>query len=154
MLNPSYMKKQKCNKFSVFHCNVRSLRRNLNNLVTYIARLDFGFDIIALSETWLKADETFSMQGFRLLSQPRNSRARGGGVALFIRDNNACNVLLDASVTNATIETLFIKMERGPVIGVVYRPPGSSIKAFLKEFESVLMRVSCMHYNIIVVVGD
>lgn len=96
-----------------------------------------------MSETWLKADETVSMQGFRLLSQSRNSRARGGGGVLFVRENIVCNVMFDASVTNGTIETLFIKF--GPAIGVVYRPPGSSIKTFLKEFESVLIRVSCLN---------
>lgn len=56
-----------------------------------------------------------------------------------------CNVMHDASVSSEKIETLFIEIERGPTIGVVYCPPGSSVKTFLKEFESVLIKASRVH---------
>lgn len=57
-------------------------------------------------------------------------------------------------VSSGNIETVFIKMEKGPTIGVVYRPPGSSVKTFVKEVEDVLIETSRMHCKHTVVVGD
>ena len=38
---------------SLFHCNIRSLRKNLDLLNDMLYSLDSGLDVIAISETWL-----------------------------------------------------------------------------------------------------
>ena len=50
--------------------------------------LNFNFDCIGLTETWLKANEEtniYNMSGYTLLSKTR-SHKRGGGVGLYISD--------------------------------------------------------------------
>ena len=50
--------------------------------------LDFNFDCIGLTETWLKDNEEtniYNMSGYTLLSKTR-SHKRGGGVWLYISD--------------------------------------------------------------------
>lgn len=138
-------KDQNSAKFSVFHCNVRSLCRNSNSLVTCVERLQAAFNIITASETWLQADETVCTQGFGLLSQPRDSAARGSAVALLTWENvsRLCQVQIKKHCLS--------RLKKGPTTGVV---PSSSVKTFVKEFEAVLMetfpRVHCKHtYSIV-----
>ena len=42
------------NRFSLFHANIRSIPRNLDQLTFYLQNLNIDFSVIALSETWLK----------------------------------------------------------------------------------------------------
>ena len=45
--------KEESTNFSIIHLNCRSLPSNYNKLKDCINALDFQFDVIALSETWL-----------------------------------------------------------------------------------------------------
>ena len=50
-------------QFSLIHLNIRSLRKNFGVLTSYISPLNFRFDVIALTETWLKEkDDVNSFQ--------------------------------------------------------------------------------------------
>ena len=40
------------NDFSLFHANICSLHRNLENLETLIRNLEFSFSVTAVSEIW------------------------------------------------------------------------------------------------------
>ena len=75
---------------SLFHANVRSLPKNLDTLTTYLYTLAFTFNVIAITETWATRNNKslLHIAGFNsvLKNQPSG---RGGGVALFIRDNSS-----------------------------------------------------------------
>lgn len=141
-------------KLSIFHCNARSLRKNFNSLVGHISQHVPGFDVIAVSETWLQNNETIVMHGYNLLSLPRDAHTRGGGVALFVKENIVFQVLSPASVSDDVIEALFVKLDCGVIVGVVYRPPGLLVKSFLEKFEAVLTELTNGRSDRIVVVGD
>ena len=50
-------------QFSLIHLNIRSLRKNFGVLTSYISALNFRFDVIALTGTWLKEkDDVNSFQ--------------------------------------------------------------------------------------------
>ena len=42
------------NRFFLFHANIRSIPRNLDQLTFYLQNLNIDFSVIALSKTWLK----------------------------------------------------------------------------------------------------
>ena len=88
--------------------------------------LDFNFDCIGLTETWLKGNEEtniYNMSGYTLLSKTI-SHKRGGGVGLYVSDRRDD---LIAVTEECPFEWLFIEAEVDKnainiVIGTVYKP--------------------------------
>lgn len=134
---------------SLIHCNLRSITKNLDLILSYISQ--HTYDIV-ISETWLRKGEKTKIPGYTMLSQPRESIARGGGVALFIRDNISFQYLPDCSYSCQSAETLFVKLENGAVIGVVYRPPNSCVNNFISQMESVIDPIVSVHSPLLFVV--
>ena len=50
---PSQLTSMNVNQFSIFHLNIRSLRKNFEKLKILIGVTKIHFDVIVLSETWL-----------------------------------------------------------------------------------------------------
>lgn len=93
---------------SIFHSNIRSIRKNLNQLLAYISQQPQRFDVIAVTETWLKRNENIVIHDYTMLSQPRDSRSRGGGVALFVKNEHSYTILPSLSCSTRAIESLFV----------------------------------------------
>ena len=73
------------NDLSIFHLNVRSIRRNGDELVCYLETLKYSFDVICLTETWISNLPVVNVLfpdylGFHSI---RSSRTRGG-VAIYV----------------------------------------------------------------------
>lgn len=67
--------------FTVLQWNIRSIRSNYNNLQILIK--DFDPDVIALTETFLKFENTFTIPGYKII---REEAADGyGGLAIAIK---------------------------------------------------------------------
>lgn len=139
---------------SVFYTNIRSLRKNVNDLSAFIAQQNHKFNILAIAETWLKKHEELSIPGYTIISNPRDSHSRGGGVALFHQNNLAYSVLPKITCSVPDIETLFIMIERSIIIGVVYRPPNSSLGAFLERLENIFLCITSEYNKSAVIVDD
>ena len=81
--NDSYYK----NNFSVFHCKVRSLSANYDDLYKLLTYLAFPFSIIGLSETKILHDvrqiSNTDIFGYDFISQPTPSNA--GGVGFYVK---------------------------------------------------------------------
>ena len=77
--------KQGIQQFSLIHFNYRSLPSNCSKLKESISALDFKFDVIALSETWLKDNDhdNYNMEGYSTFTCSRVGKT-GGGVAMYI----------------------------------------------------------------------
>ena len=75
--------RQGIQQFSLIHFNCRSLPSNCSKLDESISALDFEFDVIALSETWLKDNDhdNYNMEGYSMFTCSRVDE-NGGGVAL------------------------------------------------------------------------
>ena len=137
------------NIFSLFHVNTRSIPRNFSHLTDYLECLNFVFNFIGVSETWL-ADHNFDlygMDGYHFEENHRSSRS-GGGVGLFI--NNSVEYLRrkDLEINNEFIESVFIEVpvceslsSRKVLIGVIYRPPGTSLREFEDILDSILNKI-------------
>ena len=69
--------------FSIIHFNCRSLPSSYNKLKYCINTLDLQFDVIALSETWLIYNDSYSfnIDGYKMFTCSRTNK-NGRGVAL------------------------------------------------------------------------
>lgn len=131
-----------CNRqtlnLSIGHLNVRSLVPKFNILKNYLSVN--GFDILALTETWLTHvvdDNELHINNFKLVRRDRGY-GRGGGILLYIRSSLQYRILTDIHVTDCT-EQIWVEFRaKGvrTVLGIFYRPPGfAHFSHFLEEFE-------------------
>ena len=134
---------------SLLHANIRSVRQNFQSLETYMQSLSFNFDVIGLSETWLSDDDvnSFNPISYNVESACRSQKL-GGGVSLLLNKSLRYSRRNDLSVMTSSIECLFVEIHRydnlhnrksgKALVGVVYRPPNTSIDDFNEELSGIL----------------
>ena len=137
------------NIFSLFHVNARSIPCNFSNLTAYLECLNFVFNFIGVSETWLSDHnyDLYGLDGYNFEENHRSARS-GGGVGLFIKNSIEFLRRRDLEVNNDIMESIFIEVpvcealsSRKVIIGVVYRPPGTSLKDFEDTLDSILSKI-------------
>ena len=147
--------------FSLFHLNIRSAPKNLDKLEQYLTNLTIQFDVIGLTETWLK-DSNKDRYVLKDYSQENVVRSEkiGGGVSLCIKNHLQYKVRGDLTVISENIESLFIEIDKHSanrskniVVGVLYRPPNSDIDSFLQYFEGMLSTLD-KENNFVYLTGD
>ena len=132
-------------KFGVL--NTRSVRNKTTEFVSVL--LDNKFDIIALSESWIKPEDTsvignVTPLGYAFLHVPRPGSKCGGGVALIYK--TGLNVTIRSTGLDfKSFELLCFDVNSGSVtisIVIIYRPQpkstGCSFGIFLDEFSSLV----------------
>ncbi|XP_063968256.1 uncharacterized protein LOC135157233 [Lytechinus pictus] len=121
--------------------------------------IDNDFDIAFLTETWLQQDDRVILgeicpPGFSVLSVPRKTSCRGGGIAA-VYDSNV--KLQDCSDALPEVSSFEFALFRNPQVNflVIYRPPSGSLPSstFFEEFEEVLSCADLLP-NRLVVMGD
>ena len=50
---------EKQRNLSIFHLNARSVKENYDGITNYLKLLEFDFDIIAVSESWININEHY-----------------------------------------------------------------------------------------------
>uniref|UniRef100_A0A6P7GX41 Uncharacterized protein LOC114341776 n=1 Tax=Diabrotica virgifera virgifera TaxID=50390 RepID=A0A6P7GX41_DIAVI len=138
--------------FSVGHLNVRSLNTGFDEFTNYMMELDI--DMLGLTETWLNSDMpsfTYRLPGYRFVRKDR--LARGGGVALYIKNNIKFSLINLNFPFFEHIAIEFTVKNINYILINIYRPPSVSESVFLDQFEDLLGYVTVAHKNIIIV-GD
>lgn len=114
--------------FSLLNCNIRSIQANFDNLVQLLRDLNYPFNIISLSKTWLRSSEkicNLDLPGYSFLSQSTTLRA--GGVGLYIKNGIQYSVRHDSTSSTYESEMLWVEIESdldsNIVCGVVYQHP-------------------------------
>ena len=137
------------NNFSMLHSNARSLPRNFGSLKNYLACLNLMFNFIGVSETWLSDTnfDLYNMDGYNFYDNHRSGRS-GGGVGLFIKENFEYIERKDLEVNNEFLESVFIEIpvcsllsSKKVIIGVIYRPPGTTLKDFNGVLDELLSKI-------------
>ena len=128
---------------NILHVNCRSLKKHFSELITLIENCSETLLAVPLSETWLKKsnEDIFQIYGYNFVSNCRCLKS-SGGVGIYIDSNYNYFIREDMSISNAVIECLFVEisisMHNKILLGVVYRPPNSSIKYFNDELLNLL----------------
>ena len=126
----------------LLHINDQSLPKNISNIVSYVNLLENRFSVIGISETWLKDihDPLIQIQNY-IVEGFCSHNKRGGGVALYIKQDLAYSICNDLSVNDSEIESCFIELvnlhKANVIIGIVYKPPCASCDNFTDHFNEI-----------------
>lgn len=109
--------------FNIYHNNIRSLFKNLNELKIYLSQFSFNFDIIVLTETWHLYDLTLlSIPNYDLIySEGRLNQ--NDEVVLYIKSSfDYTSEIIDLDGIKL-ISVKFCIHNKSYIIRAVYRPP-------------------------------
>lgn len=145
------------------HFNARSLLPKLELLNIWLT--DQPVDILTISETWFHPalDEMLTnLNGYTCYRHDRLSKARGGGLAIYIRDELQANYdctkyeNLNTSTADSELQVLSVKVRSMKKIMLVncYRPPSGSVPRFFDEIRSVLDGIDKLGEHELYVMGD
>ena len=83
---------------SFIHLNARSLNCNFRQIEDYLKSLDYTFDVIAVSETWMSHNSNnFNIPGYDAYHIVRNNK-KGGGVACYVKQELTSKCLTSKSM--------------------------------------------------------
>ena len=143
--------------FSSIHFNARSLPKNHDSIVNLLKLLQFDFDVICLSETWLKdSGEMYSIPNYSFVNKNRRLRA-GGGVGIYINNNVHYISRSDVSISDTLGDSVFIEIpiegKKNVVLGVIYKPPDTNCAQFIEAFDNVISTL-VLENKSIYIMGD
>ena len=117
---------------SLYHHNIRSLPQNFMGMCALLDNINYSFDFIGLTETWLNSTnyDLFQIRGYQEPYQKYREKRKGGGVIMYVKDHIRFKIRSDLTFTDDTTEDIFIEIDKDIyntpkpiVIGVVYRAP-------------------------------
>ena len=102
-------------KLNVLHVNIRSIKRNFENLKALLEECEFIFNIICASETWcsnteLQNNSNLSLARFDSVPYERSNKSREVGVLIFIKKNLSYKIRKDLSKSDEHKEILSLEV--------------------------------------------
>lgn len=137
-----------CN-LKILNINVRSLRANFVKFKVYLNQLNTKFDILVLTEVWVKKFEliNFNIDGYQAHIEERKNTS-AGGVICYVREDLPVNVV---GTSGESFNALHIKVPSLDlnVLGI-YKFCKIPESVFLGELDDLL----CMMQGTVVLTGD
>ena len=142
------------NRFSTCFLNIDGNSSNFDNFSIDLARIDHNFSVIGIAETNTDSvnGALYQLKNYNSIYQSRyfikdrnQYKTKGTGVALYIHDTLNSSKIDDLSLCEENIESLFVTItntEEPTVVGVIYRPPNSSLEEFNTKYEQILSKLS------------
>ena len=134
--------------------NIQSLKPKTLELTQELHR--HGYDVMLLSETWLKPatpSRLITIPGYKLIRVDRPDGRGYGGVAALVKVGVTAAPLKVCTNPSADskLEVLWImvKLDRGHqlVIGLLYRPPRHTVAALRADFEDLETQLQYIYIN-------
>ena len=138
------------------HLNVQSLKPKLPDLRADI-HSTYGFDVLALSETWLAPnipDRLVRVDGYKLYRGDRpdelNLPKGRGGVAVLVRDGlkSECLPRPDTATETSQLEIIWTKVNlensRTVLIASAYRVPDTTVRQLTADFDDLEAQIQFM----------
>lgn len=125
----------------ILHLNCRGLNSSLH----YISELcsDPKFEVVALTETWLRNDNSslLDINGYEFINRNRETRQHGG-LAVYIKSGFAVKTRQDICIYREMIfESMVLEISRNGskfLVLILYKPPSASEIEFLELLEQQL----------------
>lgn len=142
------------NFFSIFHSNIRSINRNINEMTLLLNELHYNFDCIVFTETWKIYNKDFyNLDGFISIYN-EGSINQNDGVIVYIKDNYDYKSEI-VNLGEIKIIKLSVKvLGKTVVVSAVYRSPATCVYQFNKDLETYLNMESKKNYDIHFLAGD
>ena len=141
--------------------NIWSASEKMSRFESYLSNLSHTFDIVGLTENWLKPhnESLCNLYGYKSEHRYRPLRS-GGGVSLLFKNHIEYFIREDLSVQCNYAESLFVEIDKGiigkeqnVIVGVIYRPPDTSVNDFNEYVNSLLSKAKA-EKKIIHILGD
>ena len=135
------------NNLSLFHMNIRSIPKHFSDLRASRANLKHSFSVIGIFETWLQDEvPSYPLVNYGLELDYR-SHKRGGGASLYLHESlqykSRKDLIIGGKINSVFMEVdkSSLNVDRNIIIGLVYRPPNSSIPSFTVAVHALLDRL-------------
>ena len=140
----------------IMYTNIRSVPKNLDELLTDLGASMNEIDFCCFTETRLNS-ELIQMYNIERCRGNFNCRNRkGGGVAIYTKKEYTVSVMDELSLSQSSfIESLFVKTKISSfniIVGCVYSPPGAVFDQFMVSISDVLLKLNKYNNHIIVIV--
>ena len=147
---------------SMCHLNTKSMTSTFDKFQFIVN--ESKFDIITLSETWLRNDkhllEYVNLPGYKFSHRNRDEK-RGGGVGAYIKDCITYKIRTDIISLHGSLEHLWVevkgKNKKSPcLIGVVYQSSSGNTKKieWIEKIGAVLSSIKSTWDSGIILTGD
>jgi len=147
---------------SICHLNTQSMNSTFDEFQFMISEMKF--DIITLSETWLKNDknllEYVKVPGYEFVYRNRDEK-RGGGVGIYIKETINFKIRNDIVKIDETIEHTWIEIaskstKSDYLVGVFYQPSSEDTKKqeWIEKLDSILGYVKTIWDKTVIIAGD
>lgn len=152
--DPMIQNNESKSTLNIMHLNIRSINKNMDNLMVLLESLKTEFHIIILSETWrINCTDNFNIKDYNIFYSEGNYN-QNDGLVIYVKDkitvtNFKYTKFTENTFANFTfqIEDLFFN------ITSVYRLPSTNERQFLLELQQTL--ASNNNKNIIyLLIGD
>ena len=148
------------NKFSMFHINISSLSKHIDELRNLLFVLSHPFDIIGVTETRLHETDPLSnidISGHVFRHTPTTTQCGGAGIYIKTCYNFDVKEDLSKSISNVS-ESIFIELKRNGkknlLVGCIYRHHTPTLTFVNEYFEKALNIVSKQSNKICALMGD
>ena len=157
-INDTFMNNtDKTGALTIFHCNLRSMKKNLSRVEELFRECTRMPDIIGVTETKHKEEtntkdeaDPISLEGYKFEGCP--SPTNSGGAGIFIREDFCYDIREDISLNADNCEDKWIEMNiketsrqnnrylRGKkfVVGIIYRHPGYKYEDFSSKLCDII----------------
>ena len=131
---------------SMFHCNVRSLPKNLVLLEDFLYSLDKRPEILAITETRLNENSVCNVDLLNYDFYHTDSPTLAGGAAIYIAKTLNSIPRPDIKFNMQLVESCWVEIDPGngkaPIlIGSIYRHPGAKIEEFTKQLDDFIKKL-------------
>lgn len=122
--------------FNMLYLNIQSLRNKLYNLESLIKTYECDIHIIVLTEIWINEQENqfFNMEGYK--SYFSNRVKSYGGVAIYVRENIASNLILKLEFEKSNFLGIYLIEQKIHIFGI-YRSHETNINSFLEKMDEI-----------------
>ena len=153
------LKKAGPKALTLYHCNIRSLPKNISLLSDLIYALSSKPDVLALTETRLNENTTVNIDvpGYKFYHS--DSPTAAGGAGIYVSENLKCIPRPDLKLSIENVESCWVeidstkKSKNQMVIGCVYRHPNSNIENFTEQLDDMLRYLNQCKYDVFIL-GD
>ena len=127
------------NNFSIFHLNVASLGKHIDELKSLLLSLKHDFDIITLTETKIKHTPSnlinINIEGYQNFHTPTHTHC--GGSMIYVKNSLSAKFLPEFSKSEEGIfESIFVEIKnqnKSLIVGTIYRHPTAGT-SFMDDF--------------------
>jgi len=99
-------------KFHVLHLNIRSFRKNFDELSAHLDLLNVKFCVLVFTETWFSQDCVVEIDGYSSSHSYRSSRT-GGGVSVYVARSFRSHVKVELTLNNDLFESCCVRVSSG-----------------------------------------